>query len=245
MNPKITTRSKKKRRVRVAKGMLPFKQRGGWRPGAGRKPKGAAAGVSHRPRGEMAGRFPAHVTVKVAAGLPLLRRGREYAALRAAFAAGCDRFGFRLVRYAVLNDHLHMLVEAEDRASMTRGLQGLLIRIAKSLNKLWLRSGRVFADRYHDRILKTPREVKNCLVYVLGKLFRSGKKHQRDGRHVHVAAPVDTFTSGPWFDGWKEIVRFAGLEANIRPISDAKTWLLSVGWRRHGLVSVYDMPATG
>ena len=93
MNPKITTRSNRKRRVRVAKGMLPFKQRGGWRPGAGRKPKGEAAGVSHRPRGEMAGRFPAHVTVKVAAGLPLLRKGREYAALRAAFAAGCDRFG--------------------------------------------------------------------------------------------------------------------------------------------------------
>ncbi len=241
MNQKLKVRSKKSRRMRVAKGMLPFKQRGGWRPGAGRKPKGEAAGVAHRPRGEMAGRFPAHVTVKVAAGLPLLRKGREYAALRAAFAAGCDRFGFRLVHYAVLNDHLHMLVEAADRASMTRGLQGLLIRIAKALNKLWQRGGRVFADRYHDRVLKTPREVKNCLIYVLS----NGKKHQRDGRHVHVAAPVDTFTSGPWFDGWKETIRFAGLEAHIRPISDAKTWLLSVGWRRHGLISVYDMPATG
>ena len=42
-----------------------------------------------------------------------------------------------------------------------------MIRIARVLNKLWRRRGRVFADRYHDRILKTPREVKNALVYVL------------------------------------------------------------------------------
>ena len=76
-------------------------------------------------------------------------------------------------------------------------------------------------------------------------MLGNGKKHQRDGRHVRVAAPVDNFTSGPWFDGWKEVIRFAGLEAHIRPISTAKTWLLSVGWRRHGLVSAYDMPATG
>ena len=227
--------------MRVPKGMLPFKNRGGRRPGAGRKPKGDAAGVAHATRAALAARFPAHVTVKAASRLPRLRRAREYATLRAAFAAGCDRFGFRLVHYAVLNDHLHLLVEAQDRTSLTRGLQGLLIRVAKALNKLWQRHGKVFADRYHDRILKSPRDVRNCLVYVLA----NGNKHQRDGRHVHVAAPVDMFTSGPWFDGWKETVRVAGLEAIVRPITNAHTWLLSIGWRRHGLLSVYDMPAAG
>jgi hypothetical protein len=97
-----------------------------------------------------------------------------------------------------------LLVEAQDRASLARGLQGLLIRIAKALNNLWQRHGKVFADRYHDRI-----------------------------------------TSGPWLDGWKETVRVAGLEALVRPITNAHTWLLSFGWRRHGLLSVYDMPAAG
>jgi REP element-mobilizing transposase RayT len=70
-----------------------------------------------------------------------LRGKPEYAALRAAFAAGCTHFGFRLIHYAVLNDHLHFLVEAGDRQSLTRGLRGLLIRVAKALNKLWSRHG--------------------------------------------------------------------------------------------------------
>src|SRR5262245_60683663 len=158
--PGARSTAKRKRRVRLPKGMLPFKQRGGRRPGAGRKPKNGVAGVSHATRASLAPRFPVLVTVKLGRGLPVLRRGREDPVRRAAFAAGCDRFGFRLVHYAVLHDHLHMLVEAEGRESLSRGMQGLLIRVAKALNKLWQRSGKVFADRYHDRILKTPREVR-------------------------------------------------------------------------------------
>ena len=163
------TRSKK----RPQQGALPSLQNGGRRSGAGRKPKGEQAGVSHRPRALLAARFPAHVTMKLQRGLPRLRSRREYASLRTAFAAGCDRAGFRLTHYAVLNDPLHFLVSARDRATLSRGLQGLAIRIAKALNKLWHHRGTVFADRYHDRILKTPREVRNALVYVLA----NGKKH--------------------------------------------------------------------
>ncbi|HEU4420409.1 MAG TPA: hypothetical protein VFT55_15845, partial [Planctomycetota bacterium] len=164
--------------------MLPFRQNGGRRPGAGRKPRGEKPGVSHAPRALLAARFPAHVTLKLLRGLPRLRSKREYAALRAAFAAGCTGCAratsgsFRLCHYAVLNDHLHLLVEAQDRLALSRGLQGLAIRIAKALNRLWRRRGTVFADRYHDRILKTPREVRNALCYVLG----NGKKHAAEGR---------------------------------------------------------------
>src|SRR5688500_11409786 len=161
-------RRAKSRKVRKAKGLLPFRQIGGARPGAGRKPKDEVAGVSHATRAALASRFPVHATAKLSRGLPRLRRRAEYAALRAAFAAGCDRFGFRLAHYAVLNDHLHLVVEAADREALTRGMQGLMIRVAKALNRLWSRRGRVFADRYHDRILKTPREVRNVLGYVMG-----------------------------------------------------------------------------
>ena len=182
-----------------------------------------------------------HVTVKLQRGLPRLRGRLEYAALRAAFAAGCERLGFRLSHYAVLNDHIHFLVEAPDRQRLSRGMQGLLIRVARALNKLWRRAGKVFADRYHDRVLKTPREVRNALVYVMG----NGKKHAAEGREVVVPAPVDTFTSAPWFDGFRETFRVRGLEAIVRPVTDARTWLLTIGWRRHGLLSVHELPATG
>lgn len=79
--------------------------------------------------------------------------------LRTAFAAGSERFGFRLRQYSVQSDHRHLVVEGKDRRALSRGMQGLLIRIAKGLNRLWGRRGTVFADRYHDRILRTPREV--------------------------------------------------------------------------------------
>jgi REP element-mobilizing transposase RayT len=213
--------------------MLPFRQHGGPRPGSGRKPKGEVAGVSHRPRAMLAARFPVHVTAKLCSGLPRLRGKLEYAALRAAFAAGCDRFGFRLVHYAVLNDHLHFIVEAGDRQSLTRGLRGLAIRIAKALNKLWSRRGRVFADRYHDRILKTPREVRNAIQYVL----RNAYKHHAQAGGSRPAQVIDTFTSAPWFDGWKETITVRGIEFVVRPVAAARTWLLAVGWRRHGLLS--------
>ncbi len=220
--------------------MLPFPfQHGGRRAGAGGRPKGDKAGVSHRQRAALAARFPAHVTVKLQRSLPKLRRRREYAALRGAFAAGSARGGFRLCHYAVLNDHLHFLVEAPDRRALSRGVQGLLIRVAKALNRLWQRSGKVFADRYHDRILKTPREVKHALCYVLA----NGKKHAAEGREVAVPQVIDTFTSAPWFDGFRETVTVRGIEAMPRPVTDAHTWMLTIGWRRHGLLSVHDLPA--
>jgi len=190
-------------------GLLPFKgQHGGRRKGAGRKPTGNA-GVSHHQRTALAARFPVHVTVKLQRGLPRLRRREEYAALRAAFHAGCagvkQRGAFRLCHYAVLNDHLHFLVEA------------------------------------HDRILRTPREVRNAIRYVLA----NGKKHAAEGREVTVPQAIDTFTSAPWFDGFRESVTVRGIEAMPRPVTDSRTWMLTLGWRRHGLLSVHELPATG
>ncbi len=221
-------------------GVLPFRQHGGRRPGAGRKPKGEKAGIGHRPRPALASRFPAHVTMKMLQRLPRLRSRAEYRVLLACFANGCDRYGFRLTHYAVLNDHLHLLVEAGNRGSLARGVKGLAIRIAKALNKLWQRRGTVFADRYHDRILKTPREVRNALRYVLG----NGKKHAAEGREVAVPQAIDTFTSAPWFDGFRETIVVRGIAAMPRPVTAAHTWMLTIGWRRHGLLSVHDLPAT-
>ncbi|MFN7669924.1 MAG: transposase, partial [Planctomycetota bacterium] len=136
--------------------------------GAGRKPNGAAPLMARTTRPAHAAYHPALVTVKLRQHLPRLRNRKERAALLTHFARGKDRFGFRLLHFAILNDHLHFVVEAKDRTALSRGLQGLLIRLARGLNKLWGRKGKVFADRYHDRALKSPREVRNALVYVLG-----------------------------------------------------------------------------
>ena len=166
---------------------------GGRRKGAGRKPKGERAGVSHKKKGPLSARQAVHVTMRLRAGLPSLRRWAEYEVLLGAFRSGCERFGFRLVHYAVLGNHLHLLTEGEDRRGHSRGVQGLAIRIAKRLNKLWGRRGKVFHERFHGRVLKTPREVRTALAYLMHNARRHGYRVAPEG--------PDPYSSGRWFDG--------------------------------------------
>ena len=224
------------RKVRPRQAELPFPNTwGGPRKNAGRKPKGEEAGVRHAPREDVNGREPAHVTVKLRRGLPSLRTLEVDRVLRGAFEKGCDRFGFRLVHYSVQQDHIHLLVEAEDGKALARGMQGLLIRVAKALNKLWQHAGSVFADRFHSRLLRTAREVRNALVYLL----TNARKHRQE-----LAQVLDRFASGPWFDGWRETLRIRGMDGVRRPVALARTWLVTTGWRRWGLISVYAAPAS-
>ncbi len=211
------------------------------RPGGGRKPKGERAGVSHATREELASRFPVHVTVRLERGLPGLRGKQAYRTLKRAFAAGCDRFGFRMAQYSVQTNHLHMICEATEKNALARGMQGLLIRVAKALNRLWARHGRVFADRYHGRILRTPREVRNALCYVLNNARRHAVRLGK--------ALLDPFGSGFWFDGWKEtrgqVPRGLAERGEDAPLARARSWLLTVGWRRRGLLGMCEVPAAG
>ncbi|MCY2960678.1 MAG: transposase, partial [Planctomycetota bacterium] len=153
---------------------------------------------------------------------------RTLVVLRDALSAGADRFGFRLVEYSIQTNHLHLIAEAEDERSIARGMQGLLVRVAKALNRAWERRGKVLCDRYHARILRTPRDVRTALVYVL----------QNARKHGARLIGVDACSSGPWFDGWK-----GRAPKGARPISVARSWLLTTGWRRRGLLGTREAPA--
>lgn len=123
---------------------------GGRRPGAGRKPKGDVAGTSHRRRAAVDPRLPVHITIRLADDAPRLRDKLAYTAVCHACVAGCASEGFRLVHFAVHADAVHLLVEADDQAALTRGAQGLLIRIARGVNRVAQRSGKLYGDRYRD-----------------------------------------------------------------------------------------------
>ena len=46
-------------------------------------------------------------------------------------------------------------------------MHGLDVRIARAVNRMLDRHGRVLGDRCHTRALRTPHEVRNVLAYVL------------------------------------------------------------------------------
>jgi REP element-mobilizing transposase RayT len=150
-----------------------FKTWGGARDGAGRKPRRARAGVVHRRRPVLKSRFPVHVTWRMKRGVWNLRSRRCFTALARAFWGGANRFGFRLVHYSVQGNHVHLLVEARDEKALSRGMCGLGVRVAKGLNRVMRRHGKVLDDRYHGHILRTPTEVRRARDYLL----QNARKH--------------------------------------------------------------------
>jgi len=231
----IAARARRRsRRSRTVQGELFARTWGGPRKGSGRKPRGPRRRVSHRPREGFPAGCPVHVTLRLAEGLPSLRQRATYRALLAALGGGCERFGMRLVHWSALGNHLHLMVEACGQSALSRGMQGLGVRLARALNRSWGRSGRVFADRYHAHVLRSPTEVRRVLNYVL----QNARHHKID------IVGADPFSSAAWFDGWLGGERGTAA-APERPawLRVARTWLLAHGWRRLGLLDIDAWPS--
>src|SRR5262245_16375568 len=150
--------------------------------------------VPHVTRPEIRG--AAHVVVRIRRGLPWLRTPKTYRVLERAFRSGKKKDGFRLIEFSVQQDHLHLVVEAEGRRKLTRGMQGLMIRIAKALNRFWRgRVGSVFADRYFALAITSLQQAWKTLRYVLNNARKHGVWHAKDR--------PDPFSSGRWFVWWR------------------------------------------
>ena len=204
---------------------------GGRRAGAGRKPSGRRVGVSHRTRPAHVARHPVHVTLRAERSLPSLRGDRLFPLLCRGLAQS-SRGGLRILHFSVQTDHVHLIVEAESGEALSRGLQGLAIRLAKRVNRALGRAGSFWSDRYHARPLRTPREVRNALVYVL----QNARKHMPGFRGL------DPCSSALWFSGWRRAIP---TEAARSPVATPRTWLAAVGWRRHGSIGLEEEPGSG
>ena len=140
--------------------------RGGPRPGSGR-PRGPRPRVLHREREPVPSDCPVHVTLRVKANLPSLRDGRFVREWRRSLAEACERGNFRVPHYSLQGDHAHLIVEAHGKHALACGMKSIGARLARALNRVAGHSGPVLDGRYHHRSLRTPREVRHVLVYVL------------------------------------------------------------------------------
>ena len=211
-------------------------RRGGVRPGAGRsRQRDHLRHTPHRARPGHRAVHPVHVTLR-----SVSRSLRSQYVSRTVLGALRDSqcAHFRVVHYSVQENHLHLIVEAEDRVALSSGVRGLVVRVARRVNRLLFRRGRFWADRWHGQTLKSPRQVRNALVYVL----KNRSKHARAAKGKVAAAALDPLSSAQWFDGFVAPIPGAFRSATPRANSPPQTWLLRVGWQRHGLITLDETP---
>jgi hypothetical protein len=103
----------------------------------------------------------------------------------------------RIVHFSIQTNHVHLIVEAKSTEALSRGMQGLLIRLAKRVNGYLGRTGKLFPDRYHAEVLSTPTQVRHALRYVLNNT----RKHAGSGRTFRPGW-VDPCSTAAHFDGW-------------------------------------------
>lgn len=166
--------------------------------------------------------------------------------VRGAILAGGHRDFFRVIEFSVQSNHIHLIVEAEGAPGLTRGMLGLEVRLARRLNRALGRSGKFFADRYHSRTLETPSEVRSALHYVLNNhAHHAMGGRPRIGVTPAASATMDPCSSAIWFDGWNRRMESREpwqkrLLAQPRPTAGATVWLLTTGWKLHGLLALPD-----
>lgn len=205
---------------------IEFKKVNGWggkRRNAGRKNKTST--VNHMKREKVDPKYPMHITMKMKKGIVSLRGPKMCAVLKRSLGKAKKR-GLNVIHYALEDNHLHVFAESESNCSLRSGLTSFGSSFGKAARRLTGGRGAVFAGRYHMRVLKTPRQTKNALAYVL----LNHSKHQG-------AKPyVDNKSSAVFFGDWRALLgdRYRIDESPPRPdyLTDAQSWLGRVGWRR-------------
>jgi REP element-mobilizing transposase RayT len=223
---------------------------GGRRRGAGRKPKGRRAGSRHQKRDDFNARHPLHVVMRVVPAVGNMRRRELYKAMREATITAAMRERFRIVHISLQRTHVHMLVEAQDKLALARGMQGFQISAARNINTVLgpdryrRRRGPVFADRYHVEVITSPTRAHHALSYVLN----NWRKHKEDQQGLARTWLIDPFSTGILFPDWIEMEDRDWMWP-IRPTYDPlvvrrpESWLLREGWKLAGQVSAHDIPS--
>ena len=208
---------------------------GGRRAGAGRAR--TRSEPSHGRRPWVSAHRPWHVVLRVRPEVARLRRRNVFEAARRALRLALGRGDFRIVHISIQHNHIHLLVEAEFRESLSKGMQGFAITLARAINRAQRRRGKVFQFRYHATEIGTPTQARHALAYVLN----NWRRHREDAS----GGPIDRYSSAVWFHGWAGAPSFrmpAGWQP--LPVANPQTWLFVVGWRAEGELDMYARPGS-
>ena len=193
--------------------------------------------MPHLVREDFGAAEPVHVTLRTLDAVRGLRGEALFPKVRDALRRGCKE-GFRVVHFTVMGNHIHLIVEADGKEALARGMQGLSIRLARTINGHMKRRGTVWRDRYHATVLRSPTQCRHALAYVL----QNKRKHEAEvGRRLG-RGWVDPCSSAAWFRDWAKKPSVAW-ESPQGGFPAPRTWLLRVGWQKVGLIDPDEVPA--
>jgi REP element-mobilizing transposase RayT len=210
----------------------------------------------HRVRPEIRPGTVVLVSLRVAPNVRRLRRRDAYRALRQAMLVVLARTDFRIVHVSIQGNHVHLLLEAESKYALARGMQAFQISAARRLNQVDIdedghaRRGPVFPDRYHAEVVTTPTHARHGLAYVLN----NWRRHKEDRAPYAKTWAADPYSSAGRFTGWYEGADAANrmdprtrrawpdLDDEPLPVCPPQTWLLRDGWKLGGMVSIREVP---
>ena len=215
------------------------------------RPRKAGSGSPHRKRPEFKSTQPLHAVLRAHKVLKTMRRRDVYKAIRWASIVAAKWEEFRIVHISIQRTHVHLLIEAKDKVALARGLKSFQISAAKLINRVLplvdgkRRRGSVFPDRYHLEVITNCLQARHALAYVLN----NWRKHREDQAGVARTWLVDPFSSGCYFEGWRELEGrdlFWELPDTYENLAVwfPKTWLLRVGWKQYGLIGCREVPGS-
>ena len=199
----------------------------------GRPPKGPRSSERHKRRPELKPTQPVLVTIRITEELGRMRTRDVFRAMRWATIAIAERPDFRIVHLSIQGNHLHLLVEAQDRMALARGMQAFQISAAKHINveisagrskdaswwearkapkspRWWNAKQRVWIDGrrkgsvFPDRYHEEIITTPRQARNALCYVLNNWRKHREDHRDVAAGWLIDPFSSGWAFGGWHE-----------------------------------------
>jgi REP element-mobilizing transposase RayT len=210
---------------------------GGARPGAGRPRIRHKHDPSHAKRPVHKARNPSHITLRALPSVGRLRKQKLYPARKRAALQLGESDEFRIIHISIQGNHIHLLVEASDKDALAAGVQRFEILAAKKINKTLDRTGKVFEFRYHRVDITTPRQMRCALAYVLNNWRRHREDLTTPGAEN---ALIDPYSTAWAFGGWSDLDEVPAWDR--LPSAEPRSWLLRVGWRKHPLISVREVP---
>jgi REP element-mobilizing transposase RayT len=221
----------KRRRGQLEIDLRPRTKRGTLRKKLGRPVTGKRMDPRHRTRPEHDARHPVHVVLRVTREVSNLRTRHAYRAIRRAIDRCCARADFRVAHVSIQSNHIHLLVEADDRRALSRGMQGFAIVAARRLNRELRRArGDVFAFRYHATAITNPTQARNAICYIVNNW-----RHHRCDRYD--TRRFDPYSSAHAIADWR-----IEPHPDQLPVVHPTTWLLTEGYKRARRIRPTEVP---